>query len=73
MGAELTGNFGGAPEDTSIGDCRLVRPLAENLSHSVLGLLQHYRRQTDMPNALRNVRFRGAKRKTFARTEFFSV
>ena len=29
-GAELTGNFGGALEDISIGDYRLVRLLAEN-------------------------------------------
>jgi hypothetical protein len=29
-GDELTGNFGGALEDTSIGDCRLFRLLAEN-------------------------------------------
>jgi len=27
---ELTGNFGGTLEDTSIDDCRLVHPLAEN-------------------------------------------
>jgi hypothetical protein len=29
-GNELTGNFGGALEDASIGDRRLFRPLAEN-------------------------------------------
>ena len=29
-GAQLTGNFAGAPEDTSIGDRRLVRLLAGN-------------------------------------------
>jgi hypothetical protein len=29
-GSELTGNFGGALEDTSIGDGRLVSLLAEN-------------------------------------------
>jgi hypothetical protein len=28
--AQLTGNFAGALEDTSIGDCRSVRLLAEN-------------------------------------------
>ena len=28
---ELTGNLGDALEGTSIGDCRLFRPLAENL------------------------------------------
>jgi hypothetical protein len=27
---ELTGNFGGALEGTSIGDCRLARLFAEN-------------------------------------------
>jgi hypothetical protein len=29
-GSELTGNFGGALDDTSIGDRRLVSLLAEN-------------------------------------------
>jgi hypothetical protein len=29
-GDEITGHFGGAFEDTSIGDCRLFRLLAEN-------------------------------------------
>lgn len=37
------GNFGGALEDISIGDCRLVRLLAENEPQAVLGLLQHNR------------------------------
>jgi len=30
IGDELTSDFGGALEDTSIGDCRLFRLLAEN-------------------------------------------
>jgi hypothetical protein len=38
---ELTGDFGGAFEATSIDDCRLFCPLAEIQSHGVLGLLQH--------------------------------
>ena len=39
---ELTGDFGGALEATSIDGRRLFRRLAEIQSHSVLGLLQHY-------------------------------
>jgi hypothetical protein len=39
---ELTGDFGGAFEATSIGGCRLFCRLAEIQSHGVLGLLQHY-------------------------------
>ncbi len=54
-GVELTGNFGGALEDTWIGDCRLVRLLAENWSRGVLGLLQHNRHLADV-GALPKVR-----------------
>jgi hypothetical protein len=39
---ELTGNFGGAIEGASIGDCRLARLFAENWSQAIFGLLQHY-------------------------------
>jgi hypothetical protein len=41
-GKELTGNFGDALEDTSIGDCRLFRLFARNQSQGIFGLLQHY-------------------------------
>src|SRR5712672_1813713 len=37
---ELTGDFGGAFEATSIDDCRSFCRLAEDLSHGILGLLQ---------------------------------
>jgi hypothetical protein len=37
---ELTGDFGGAFEATSIDGCRLLCHLAEIQSHGVLGLLQ---------------------------------
>jgi hypothetical protein len=40
---ELTGDFGGAFEATSIDSCRLFCRLAEIQLHGVLGLLQHYR------------------------------
>src|ERR1700733_4783447 len=39
---ELTGDFGGVFEATSIDGCRLFCRLAEIQSHGVLGLLQHY-------------------------------
>jgi hypothetical protein len=39
---EFTGDFGGAFKATSIGVCRLFCRLAENWSHGILGLLQHY-------------------------------
>jgi hypothetical protein len=38
---ELTGNFGSAPEDTSIGDYRLVAPFAEKTLKAIFGVLQH--------------------------------
>jgi hypothetical protein len=47
-GKELTGNFGDALEDTSIGDCRLFRLFARNQSQGILGLLQHYRPNPDI-------------------------
>jgi hypothetical protein len=40
---KLTGDSGNEFEAALIGDCRLFRLFAENYSHSVLGLLQHYR------------------------------
>jgi hypothetical protein len=40
---ELTGDFGGAFEATSIDGCCLFCRLAEIQSRGVLGLLQHYR------------------------------
>ena len=42
MCGELTDDFGGAFEATSIDGCRLFCRLAEILPHGVLGLLQHY-------------------------------
>jgi hypothetical protein len=42
-GAELTGNFGGVLDDTSIGDCRFVAPFAEKSLQAIFGVLQHYR------------------------------
>ena len=39
---ELTDDFGGPFEGTSIDNCRLFGRLAEIQSHGVLGLLQHY-------------------------------
>jgi hypothetical protein len=48
-GKELTGNFGDALEDTSIGDCRLFRLFARNQSQGILGLLQHYLPTTIVP------------------------
>jgi hypothetical protein len=41
-GDELTGNFGSAPEGTSIGDCRLVALFAEKSLKVIFGVLQHY-------------------------------
>jgi hypothetical protein len=38
---ELTGNFGSALEDTSIGDYRLVIPFAEKSLTAIFGVLQH--------------------------------
>ena len=46
---ELTGDFGSALEDKSIGDCRLVAHFAEKSLQAIFGVLQHYRHQTDMP------------------------
>ena len=45
---ELTGDFGGALEDTSIGDYRVFRLLAKNSWHGILGLLQHYLPEADI-------------------------
>jgi len=45
---ELTDDFGGAFEATSIDGCRLFCRLAEIWPHGVLGLLQHYRHLADM-------------------------
>jgi hypothetical protein len=53
---ELTDNFGSAPEDTSIGDYRLVALFAEKSLKAVFGVLQHYRHLADVA-ALANDRF----------------
>jgi hypothetical protein len=45
---ELTSDFGGAFEATSIDSCRLSFLLVEIQSHGVFGLLQHYLPIADM-------------------------
>jgi hypothetical protein len=45
---ELTGNFGSALEDTSIGDYRLVALFAEKSLKAIFGVLQHYLPTTDI-------------------------
>jgi len=45
---DLTGNFGGALEDRSIGDCRSVALFAEKSLQAIFGVLQHYRRKADV-------------------------
>jgi hypothetical protein len=39
---KLTGNFGSALEDTSIGDYRLIALFAEKTLKAIFGVLQHY-------------------------------
>ena len=46
---ELTGNFGSALEDTSIGDCRLVALFAEKSLQAIFGVLQQNPHFWDMP------------------------
>jgi len=55
--ANLTGDFGSAPEDTSTSDYRLLRLLAGNLPYGIYGLLQHYRPVGDGLSRLSCVRF----------------
>jgi hypothetical protein len=43
---ELTGHFGSALEDTSIGDYRLVALFAEKSLEAIFGVLQHNRRRS---------------------------
>jgi hypothetical protein len=43
---ELTGDFGSALEDKSIGDCRLVAHFAEKSLQAIFGVLQHYQGQS---------------------------
>jgi hypothetical protein len=45
---ELTGNFGSAPEDTSISDYHFVALFAEKSLKAIFGVLQHYRHLADM-------------------------
>jgi hypothetical protein len=49
---ELTGNFGSALEDTSIGDCRLVALFAGKSLQSHFWSLQHYLPQPDISVAI---------------------
>src|SRR5438093_470401 len=49
---ELTGDFGGAFEATSIDSCRLLCRSAKIQSHGVLGLLQHNRHISDVARCL---------------------
>ena len=44
---ELTGNFGSAPEDTSINDYRMDTLLAEKSLQAIFGVLQHYLPKAD--------------------------
>jgi hypothetical protein len=39
---ELTGNFGSAPEDTSISDYGFLALFAEKSLKAIFGVLQHY-------------------------------
>jgi hypothetical protein len=48
---KLTGDSGSVFEALLIGDGRLFRSLAENLPLRLLGLLQQYRHETDVPSA----------------------
>jgi hypothetical protein len=43
---ELTGDFGSALEDKSIGDCRLVAHFAKKSLQAIFGVLQHYQGQS---------------------------
>jgi hypothetical protein len=45
---ELTGNFGSAPEDTSISDYRSVALFAEKSLKAIFGVLQHYLPHSDI-------------------------
>jgi hypothetical protein len=52
---ELTGNFGNALEDTSIGDYRLVALFAEKTLNAIFGVLQHYRHKADVTDGADDV------------------
>src|SRR6267154_316390 len=56
---ELTGNFGSALENTSIGDCRLTALFAEKSLQAIFGVLQHYLPSTEVANLIRSPRGRG--------------
>jgi hypothetical protein len=58
---ELTDDFGGAFEATSIDGCRLFCRLAEIWPYGVLGLLQHYRHEPDIAVLSPHVRCWGVK------------
>jgi hypothetical protein len=53
---ELTGNFGSALEDTSIGDYRLVALFAEKSLKAIFGVLQHYPSRADIVSLIAQVR-----------------
>jgi len=53
---ELTGDFGGAFEATSIDGCRWFCRLAEIQPRDILGLLQRYLHLWDMPAGAEDVR-----------------
>ena len=46
---KLTGNFGSALEDTSIGDYRLIALFAEKTLKAIFGVLQHYPHKSGHP------------------------
>jgi hypothetical protein len=56
--AKLTGDSGNAFEAALICDLRSFRTLAENQPLCLLGLLQHYRHEPDLPTERGDVRFR---------------
>src|SRR5258705_6333941 len=61
---KLTGDSGNGFEAALIGDCRLFRLFAENYSHSVLGLLQHNRRQSRLSKLSGMARLVAGKRRS---------
>jgi hypothetical protein len=53
------GDFGSATERMRIIDLFALQVFAKNLDRCNFRLLQHYRHETDMPTAMRDVRYRG--------------
>jgi hypothetical protein len=53
---ELTGDFGNGLEAISLCDFGSFSQFAGNWPHGILGVLQHYRHETDMPMQSPHVR-----------------